>query len=227
MVLKELNKEERPRERLAAKGAYALSNAELMAILLRTGGMGRDVVSVARELLGLAGDLTTLSMMSIDKMTEIRGIGKDKATTVTAAFELGRRLAAEKSGTDSRPITNARQAFELLLPVMKGLDHEECWVIFLNRANRITSKDRMSSGGQASTVLDTGMIIRKALEKKASGLILAHNHPSGSPYPGQADIRQTQELRKASSTFGISLIDHIIICDSCFYSFADEQAVFR
>ncbi|MGM9738570.1 MAG: DNA repair protein RadC [Candidatus Cryptobacteroides sp.] len=224
MTLKDINKEERPRERLAAKGAYALSNAELMAILLRTGGMGRDVVSVARELLGLAGDLTTLSMMSLDKMTEVRGIGKDKAIAVAAAFELGRRLAVEKTGTDSRPITNARQAFELLLPVMKGLDHEECWVIYMNRANRVTAKEKMSSGGQTGTVLDNGIIIRKALEKKALGMILAHNHPSGSPYPGQADIRQTQELKKASSTFGISLIDHIIICDSCFYSFADEQA---
>ena len=218
-----MNTEDRPRERLAAKGASALSNAELTAILLRSGGAGINVLDMARDLLVKAGSLTGLSMMSIDKMMEVRGIGRDKAVMVAAAFELGRRFTAEKTGDDCKPVTDARQVFELLLPVMKGLDHEECWIIYLNRANRVIGKERLSSGGPVSTVVDTGDILRKALERKAQGIILAHNHPSGSPYPGQADMNETQALKKASATLGISLLDHIILCDSCYYSFADER----
>lgn len=223
MKLKEMNTEDRPRERLVNKGPAALSNAELTAILLRTGGNGKNVIEIAHDLLKSAGNLTILSTMPIEKMTEIRGIGIDKAAMVTAAFELGRRLASEKPVKNKTPITSASQIYELLLPFTKGLDHEVCWVVYLNRANRIIGKEQLSSGGQTCTVFDTGMIIRKALEKKALGLIVAHNHPSGSPYPGKADIQQTRMLKDAAATFGISLIDHVILCDSCYYSFSDEQ----
>ena len=200
MTLKEMNKDDRPRERLVAKGAAALSNAELTAILLRSGGAGVNVLDMSRELLVKAGSLTGLSMMSLDKMMEVRGIGRDKAVIVAAAFELGRRFTAERTGNDDGPVTNPRQVFDLLIPVMKGLDHEECWVLYLNRANRVIGKERLSSGGPVSTVVDTGTILRKALERKARGIILAHNHPSGSPYPGQADIKETQALKEASGT---------------------------
>ncbi len=223
MTLKEMNKDDRPRERLVAKGAAALSNAELTAILLRSGGAGVNVLDMSRELLVKAGSLTGLSMMSLDKMMEVRGIGRDKAVIVAAAFELGRRFTAERTGNDDGPVTNPRQVFDLLVPVMKGLDHEECWVLYLNRANRVIGKERLSSGGPVSTIVDTGTILRKALERKARGIILAHNHPSGSPYPGQADIKETQALKEASGTLGISLLDHVIFSDLCYYSFADES----
>ena len=222
MKLKDMNLEDRPRERLVSKGPGALGNAELMAILLRTGGGGLNVLETAQALLASAGSLSGLSAMSLEKMKEIRGIGVDKAVTISAAFELGRRFAGEKAESPAQ-VTSAKQIHGIMQPIMKGLDHEECWVFYLNRANRIIFKEKLTTGGQASTVMDTGIIIRKALEKKALGLILCHNHPSGSPIPGNADIRQTEALKKAADTFGISLIDHVIVCDSCYYSFTDEE----
>jgi len=110
-----------------------------------------------------------------------------------------------------------------MAPILKGLDHEECWILYLNRSNIVIIKEKLTSGGLSSTSIDTNMIMRKALEKRADGLIMTHNHPSGNPHPGQADIKETERLKKASNTFGISLLDHLIIANGCFYSFADEQ----
>lgn len=222
MKLKELNIEERPRERLIAKGNSALGNAELLAILLRTGSGNKNVLEMSHELLAAAGSLTELSAMSIDKMQAIGGIGKNKAATVTAAFELGRRFAAEGSRSPCRAITNASQIFSIMFPVLKGIDHEECWILYLNRANHILYKEKVSIGGLSSTTIDTNSILRKAIEKKADGIILVHNHPSGNPQPGKADVVETERLKKAAETFSISMLDHVIISDSGYYSFADQ-----
>lgn len=223
MKLKELNIEERPRERLIAKGSSALGNAELLAILLRTGSGNKNVLEMSHELLAAAGSLTELSAMSIDKMQDIGGIGKNKAATVTAAFELGRRFAAEGSRSPCRAITNASQIFSIMFPVLKGIDHEECWILYLNRANHILYKEKVSIGGLSSTTIDTNSILRKAIEKKADGIILVHNHPSGNPQPGKADVVETERLKKAAETFSISMLDHVIISDSGYYSFADQM----
>ena len=223
MKLKELNIEERPRERLIAKGSSALGNAELLAILLRTGSGNKNVLEMSHELLAAAGSLTELSAMSIDKMQAIGGIGKNKAATVTAAFELGRRFAAEGSRSPCRAITNASQIFSIMFPVLKGIDHEECWILYLNRANHILYKEKVSIGGLSSTTIDTNSILRKAIEKKADGIILVHNHPSGNPQPGKADVVETERLKKAAETFSISMLDHVIISDSGYYSFADQM----
>ncbi len=223
MKLKELNIEERPRERLIAKGSSALGNAELLAILLRTGSGNKNVLEMSHELLAAAGSLTELSAMSIDKMQAIGGIGKNKAATVTAAFELGRRFAAEGSRSPCRAITNASQIFSIMFPVLKGIDHEECWILYLNRANHILYKEKVSVGGLSSTTIDTNSILRKAIEKKADGIILVHNHPSGNPQPGKADVVETERLKKAAETFSISMLDHVIISDSGYYSFADQM----
>lgn len=223
MKLKELNIEERPRERLIAKGSSALGNAELLAILLRTGSGNKNVLEMSHELLAAAGSLTELSAMSIDKMQAIGGIGKNKAATVTAAFELGRRFAAEGSRSPCRTITNASQIFSIMFPVLKGIDHEECWILYLNRANHILYKEKVSTGGLSSTTIDTNSILRKAIEKKADGIILVHNHPSGNPQPGKADVVETERLKKAAETFSISMLDHVIISDSGYYSFADQM----
>lgn len=223
MKLKELNIEERPRERLIAKGSSALGNAELLAILLRTGSGNKNVLEMSHELLAAAGSLTELSAMSIDKMQAIGGIGKNKAVTVTAAFELGRRFAAEGSRSPCRAITNASQIFSIMFPVLKGIDHEECWILYLNRANHILYKEKVSIGGLSSTTIDTNSILRKAIEKKADGIILVHNHPSGNPQPGKADVVETERLKKAAETFSISMLDHVIISDSGYYSFADQM----
>lgn len=223
MKLKELNIEERPRERLIAKGSSALGNAELLAILLRTGSGNKNVLEMSHELLAAAGSLTELSAMSIDKMQAIGDIGKNKAATVTAAFELGRRFAAEGSRSPCRAITNASQIFSIMFPVLKGIDHEECWILYLNRANHILYKEKVSTGGLSSTTIDTNSILRKAIEKKADGIILVHNHPSGNPQPGKADVVETERLKKAAETFSISMLDHVIISDSGYYSFADQM----
>ena len=223
MKLKELNIEERPRERLIAKGSSALGNAELLAILLRTGSGNKNVLEMSHELLAAAGSLTELSAMSIDKMQAIGGIGKNKAAAVTAAFELGRRFAAEGSRSPCRAITNASQIFSIMFPVLKGIDHEECWILYLNRANHILYKEKVSIGGLSSTTIDTNSILRKAIEKKADGIILVHNHPSGNPQPGKADVVETERLKKAAETFSISMLDHVIISDSGYYSFADQM----
>ena len=222
-MLEELNIEERPRERLIAKGSSAFGNAELLAILLRTGSGNKNVLEMSHELLAAAGSLTELSAMSIDKMQAIGGIGKNKAATVTAAFELGRRFAAEGSRSPCRAITNASQIFSIMFPVLKGIDHEECWILYLNRANHILYKEKVSTGGLSSTTIDTNSILRKAIEKKADGIILVHNHPSGNPQPGKADVVETERLKKAAETFSISMLDHVIISDSGYYSFADQM----
>ncbi len=224
MKLKELNSDERPRERMMEKGAASLSNAELVAILLRTGTGRMNVVDVARELLKSAGNkLTAIMTMPQEKMCEIEGIGRSKAVTVAAAFELGRRCALESAVEHKDSITNPKAVYRIMIPEMKSLDHEECWGLFLNRANYIIGREKLSSGGIDSTVIDTKTIARKALEKKATSMILVHNHPSGNPTPGTNDIRETRRLKTALETLGISLTDHVIVSEDSFYSFADEQ----
>ncbi len=224
MKIKELSPEDRPREKLLAKGPEALSTAELLAIVLRTGAGQKNAVDMARELLNLAGhSLLALSAMSIERLTAINGIGKDKAASIMAVMELGRKLFCESSATNGISITGPEMIYNLMAPGMRGLDHEECWVIFLNRANYILSKERLSYGGMSSTVIDIRIILRKILEKKASGIILVHNHPSGNSRPGKADICQTEHLKKALEPFDVSLIDHIVISDNQFFSFSDNS----
>lgn len=224
MRLKELCKDEMPREKLIGKGADSLSNAELLAILLRTGTGRQNVIEVARELLKSAeGKLNSIMAMSPEKMCGTKGIGMSKAVTVAAAFELGRRCALEPIVEKKASITNPKDVCRLMLPLMRGLDHEECWGLFLNRANYVIGKECLSKGGLDSTVLDVKTIVRKALERKATSLIIVHNHPSGNPLPGSNDIKETGKLKKGLDTCGISLTDHVIIAEDSFYSFADEE----
>jgi DNA repair protein RadC len=224
MKIKELFLDERPRERLFRNGADSLSNAELLAILLRTGTRKMNAVELARNLLeDSEGKVADIASMSIDRLLKLNGVGPAKAAALAASFELGRRCAMECFSTKSKSITSPNTVYRLMIPYMKTLDHEECWVLYLNRSNRLIGKERMSSGGLESTIIDCKSIVRKALEKKASGLILIHNHPSGSPMPGVADIKQTQILKNALKTCDISLIDHVVIADSSYYSFADEE----
>ena len=224
MKIKDLSMEERPREKLMARGTEALSNSELLAIVLRTGTGKINVLDMSRELLHQAGNsLVQLSSMSPERLMEVSGIGKDKAATITAVLELGRRFTSESSHIVNISITGPEMIWDLMAPRMKGLDHEECWVIFLNRANYVISKEMMSSGGMSSTIIDVKMILRKVLEKKASGIILVHNHPSGNSRPGKADISQTENLKRALEPFDVSLIDHLVIADDQFYSFSDNS----
>lgn len=218
--------DERPREKMMQKGADSLSNAELLAILLRAGTEKMNVIDVARELLKSAGGkLNGVADMSLERLCAINGIGPGKAVTLAAAFELGRRIASEPIIESRTPISSPRTVYRAMLPIMRGLDHEECWVIYLNRANYMIARERISSGGIDSTTLDSRDIARKALEKRASGLIITHNHPSGSALPGTADINATKQLDMTLKTCGISLLDHVVIAEDSYYSFADEELV--
>ncbi len=224
MKIKDLCMDERPREKMLAKGADALSNAELMAILLRTGTGRMNVIDVAREVLKAAeGKLNGVASMSVELLCGIEGVGPTKAVTLAAAFELGRRCAGESIIDVRTAVSSARMVFRMMLPIMKGIDHEECWILYLNRANYLITKEKVSVGGLDSTTLDSRTIVRKALEKRATGIIVVHNHPSGSALPGNADIQATRQLEKALRTCEISLLDHVIIAESSYYSFSDEE----
>lgn len=226
MRLKELCLDDRPREKMLEKGPGALSNAELLAIMIRTGTGKMNVVDVARTLLSSAeGRLNAIADMPMERLCSVSGIGRSKAVTIAAAFELGRRCSMELVVPDKVAVSSPKVVFRMMLPFLRGLDHEECWVMFLNRANYVLGKERMSVGGLESTVMDVKAILRRALERKASGVILVHNHPSGSAMPGQADIRQTAVLKKALQTCEIQLVDHVVVAEDSWYSFADERLV--
>lgn len=226
MKIKDLCVEERPREKMLMRGAAALTNPELLAILLRIGTGGRNVVDVARELLKTGdGRLRQVASMPIEKLCQVDGIGPGKAVAVAAAFELGRRLALEIGMDDAPRLDSPAKVYRIMLPLMRDLDHEECWVLFLNRTNGLIAKERMTSGGQDFTLLDRRVIIRRAIERKATSLILVHNHPSGNAMPSAEDINQTRELGRALSSCGLQLLDHVIVAGGKYYSFSDEQVV--
>ena len=222
--MKELCEDDRPREKMMRTGAANLSNAELLAILLRTGTGKMNVLEVAREILREAdGRLTEVAGMSVERLCHVDGIGPGKAVTVAAAFELGKRVAVE-DGVDKMPqMDSPHRVYMNMLPQLRDIRHEECWVLFLNHANRLIGKEMVSKGGMDSTSVDKRVILRRALDRKASGIILVHNHPSGSPYPSVEDIRQTRELGKALASCDLHLVDHVIVSGRSYYSFSDER----
>ena len=194
--------------------------------MLRTGTGKMNAIDLGRELLRSGGGtLNSVAAMPLELLCALDGIGPGKAATVVAAFELGRRAFSENTSDGMRKVSDPRTVYQIMVPHMRGLDHEECWALFLNRANILIGKEMMSKGGLEATVMDCKMIARRALEKTASSVILVHNHPSGSALPGSADVNQTAILRKALSTCDISLTDHVVISDKGYYSFADEQLI--
>ena len=220
--IKTWNEEERPREKLMHQGAAALTNAELLAILLQSGIRDKSAVDLARELLsGSRGRLDELARREAGPMMGVDGIGPAKATTILATFELARRLAAEIP-EDELTVRTSDTGARMMAPFLRDLAHEECWVLYLNRGSKLIGKERISSGGLSSTVIDIKIIVKKAVERLASGLILVHNHPSGNPQPGEQDRSQTEALRKAAAVFDIALTDHVIIGRKKYYSFSDE-----
>jgi len=225
-------KEERPREKMIAHGCESLTSAELVAILFRSGSSSEDAVNLARQALALAdNNLSKFCRLSIDKLCSIPGIGRVKALSIIAAAELGRRTFAEGGNENKREalppqISNSEQVAAMMRPLLYGLDHEECWVLFINRAGRLIGKERVSYGGGDATVIDNKIVVKKALEKMASSIILVHNHPSGNPRPGRSDVEQTNALQKAAQSLDITLMDHIIMSDNKYFSFSDEKVNF-
>lgn len=221
-TIKEWSHEERPREKMALKGPKSLDNSELLAILLRSGGRTETAVDLARKILSKADNsLSVLSTFNIEQLTAIENIGETKALSIITAFELASRLSGEVR-EEQPQITSSSIVAKMLMPIFNNLAHEECWVFYLNRSNKLIYKERVSSGGISATIIDVKLIIKRAVEKLASALIISHNHPSGNPTPGEQDKRQTRNLKSAAAIFDISLLDHIIIGGERYFSFADE-----
>ncbi len=224
MKIKEICAEERPREKMLAKGAEAMSNSELLAILIGSGTRKENVLEVANRLLSKTeGRLKEIARMNPEQMKSLNGIGSNKYAAIVAAFELGKRCWLEDAGISKISITDAGMVYRVMIPYLKGLGHEEFWVVFLNKANYVIHKEMMSLGGTDCTIIDTKLVIKRALDFNACGIIMVHNHPSGNPRPGHSDITQTELMKKAAVTFGISLLDHIIICDDSYFSFSEER----
>ena len=176
----------------------------------------------ASELLAEAGNsINGLAGFSMDRLCAVPGIGKAKAATLMAVFEIAKRIESEKLGP--RPlVTDSKAAYRIIAPELRNLCHEECWVLYLNRAGKLISKERSSTGGIACTVMDTKKILKSAVEKSASSIIIAHNHPSGNPFPGEQDRKQTKILKEAAAILDITLVDHIIVGKNGYFSFCDE-----
>lgn len=225
MKMKDWTEEARPREKMLRQGAKSLSNAELLAIFIGSGVPGMNAVDVGQGLLSaVGGTLSALCRQSMKELMRHKGIGEARAVAITAALELGRRYLQEETETPES-ITGAEQVFRMMLPSMKGLLREECWALYLNRANRVTRRERLTTGTVESTLIDSRQVLRNALEEQAKAVILVHNHPSGSPLPGEADIRETHKLKTALKAFDVMLLDHVIISDGAYYSFQDERVV--
>lgn len=214
--------DDRPREKLLTKGRANLSDAELLAILIGTGTKALSAVDLAKQVLQQADlNLNNLARLSVKDLTRIKGIGEAKAISIVSALELGRRR--KESVAPGKPrITNSIDVVEMMKQDLLDLNHEEFWIVILNRANYVLRKNKISSGGISGTVADPKLIFKSALDHRGSSIILVHNHPSGNLQPSQADITLTKTLKEAGKFLEIPVLDHIIVSDNSYFSFADE-----
>lgn len=221
--IKEWAEEDRPREKMLQKGASALSDAELIAILIGSGNNEESAVQLSQRILhSVHNNLNALAKLSIKELTSgFKGIGEAKAVTICAALELGkRRNTSEVLQRES--IYSSQDAFALFQSTLRDLPHEELWVALLNRTNKLIRKVKISQGGISESSADIRLILKTAIESLASGLILCHNHPSGNLRPSQEDNTLTEHVRKAARLMDLTLLDHIILADNNYYSYADE-----
>ncbi len=218
--------EDRPREKMLTKGRAVLTNTELIAILIGSGTKKESAIAVAQKILDLAdNNLQELAQFGISDFCKIPGIGQAKAISIVAALELGRRKQLSKA-LERNQIKSSMDGNSYFQPLIGDLPHEEFWVLMLNRNNRIIKGERISIGGVAGTVADVKIIFKKSLELLASSLILAHNHPSGNLQPSEADKQLTKKVKQAGSLLDIKVLDHLIITNSGYFSFADEGMMF-
>ncbi|TNF45041.1 MAG: JAB domain-containing protein [Bacteroidetes bacterium] len=220
--IKEWAVEDRPREKLTRNGSRSLSDAELIAILIGSGNLNETAVELSRRILASTNNnLNELGKKSIEYLQTFKGIGQAKAITIVAALELGKRRK-ESDDNNKNKITSSKDAADYFQPLLGDLNHEEFWIMFLDRGNKIKDSFRISQGGISGTVIDVRIILKAALEKQASSIILCHNHPSGTLQPSDADLKITRKINEAAKIMDISVLDHVIIGDQKYYSFADE-----
>lgn len=220
--IKQWAKDDRPREKLLINGADSLSHSELLAILIHNGTKEKTAVDLAKEILRMGKDnLNELGKLSVKELMKIKGIGEAKAITIAAALELGRRRQASTI-LDKHLVGNSKDIATHLQSRLKDFRHEVFAIVFLNRANKINHFEIISEGGITGTIADPRIILKKALEEDAVSIILCHNHPSGSLKPSKADEELTNKIKEAARFLDIKVIDHIIVSDQGYYSFADE-----
>lgn len=217
------SEEDRPREKLMLKGKEALSNAELIAILIGSGSRKESAVDLSRRILASVDhNLNSLTKLTISQLMNFKGIGEAKAITIISALELGRRQRSEDALQFEDKITSSKVVFEIMQPIIGQLSHEEFWVLFLNNSNKVISKSQLSKGGITGTIVDARMVFKLALESGSTSLILCHNHPSGSLIPSTADKEITKKLKRAGESLDVKVLDHLIITETKYYSFVDE-----
>ncbi len=217
--------EDRPREKLIRQGTTNLSDAELLAILISSGTRDRSAVDLGRELLNnVNNNLNRLGKLTIADLKKIRGIGTARAVTIAAALELGRRRKLAEP-PDFPQIKCSQDVADIFQPLLSDLVHEEFWILFLNRSNKVIDRMRLSQGGISGTVTDVRMVMKKAIEYLASGIIVCHNHPSGNLNPSESDTKITKKIKEAGSLMDIQLLDHLIISEKDYYSFADNGLI--
>ncbi|SHI35441.1 RadC family protein [Algibacter luteus] len=220
--IKNWSQDDQPREKLLYKGKAALSDAELVAILIGSGNREESAVDLCKRILASSNNnLSQLGKLSIKQLMEFKGIGEAKAITIIAALELGRRRRGEEA-LEKKKITSSSAVFELMQPVIGELEHEEFWIIYVNNSNKVIQKSQLSKGGITGTLVDVRLVLKTALEVGATGLILTHNHPSGTLKPSEADKQITQKLKQAAQSLDIKVLDHLIITEKAYFSFADE-----
>jgi DNA repair protein RadC len=219
------NEDDRPREKLILKGKKSLSDAELIAILLGSGSKNEDAVSLAKRILANnSNSLNQLAKQSIDELKKFKGVGEAKAINIVAALELGRRKK-ELTFEEQPRISSPKTAYEILRGYFEDLQHEEFRALFLNRANRVISNFLVSSGGVSGTVVDSKILFKEAILKTASGIVLAHNHPSGNLKPSNQDISVTNKIAEICKHFDMNLLDHLIISPKGFFSFSENNLI--
>ncbi len=221
--IKNWSQDDQPREKLRDKGKAALSDAELVAILIGSGSRDESAVDLCKRILAsVDNNLNALGKLSLKQLMKFKGIGEAKAITIAAALELGRRRRLEE-GLQLEKIVSSQSVFNVMQPLVGDLPHEEFWILYLNNSNKIIQKNQLSKGGITGTLVDVRLVLKSALEVGATALILCHNHPSGTLKPSQSDKAITQKLKSAANSLDIKVLDHLIVTDKAYFSFADEN----
>lgn len=223
MSIKFLAEDDRPREKFLLKGKNALSDAELLALIMGSGNREESAVELGQKILQSVGNnWHNLSLLQISDLIKFKGIGEAKAISIATALEIGRRRAAQEVPQKIK-ISNSKESFQVLSPFLSDLQTEEFWVLFLNQSNKVIGKTRLSSGGINQSIVDIRVLFKNALEQFATGIIVAHNHPSGNLQPSEADLKITKQISEAGKILNIQLLDHLIITQNSYLSFADEN----
>ncbi len=223
LSIKDWAEEDRPREKLMLKGTASLSDAELIAILLSSGNREETAVELAKRMLADSNNnLNEMGKRTIADFMEYKGIGDAKSVTIVAALELGKRRKLVES-VEKMQIKTSKDTYEIFHAILADLPHEEFWILILNQANKLIEKVRIGQGGTTKTIVDIKIIVKAVLDRYANKIIICHNHPSGNCAPSQQDKDITKQIKMACQLFDIQLLDHIILCDGSYFSFADEE----